>query len=316
MLPSDFNTVEPERVENAGFVSFLEGPAQGPDGAIYFSDIKGNELLRRTADGEITIFRSPSGRANGNAFDLDGRLVTCEGSEYGPGGGRRIVRTDVATGEVQVITDCFAGRRYNSPNDVSVDTHGRIFFTDPCYNDHTPLEQDAEAVYRVDPDGAVERIVEPPAIERPNGIAVAPDDSELYVVDSNNAPGGNRKLWAFRLDGAGRPHDQRLVWDFAPGRGGDGVEVAADGTLFVCAGIRSPRSPSETVLYPPGVYLLSAAGEAIERIPVPEDVISNCCFGGDNLRTLFITCGRTLYSVDRVRRGYHAFPSARMAAAA
>jgi len=305
-----------DRVESAGFVSFLEGPAEGPDGAIYFSDIKANQLLRRSSEGEISVFRSPSGRANGNVFDLDGRLVTCEGSEYGPGGGRRIVRTDLATGELSIVTDRFAGGRYNSPNDVTVDGRGRIFFTDPCYNNHTPLEQDAEAVYRVDPDGAVERVVEQPAIQRPNGVAVAPDDSELYVVDSNHTPGGNRKLWAFSLDDTGRARDQRLLWDFAPGRGGDGVEVAADGTLFVCAGIRSPRSPGETNLYPPGVYLLSREGAGEEYIPVPEDVISNCCFAGDDLRTLVVTCGRTLYSVRGVRPGYHAFPCARTPAAA
>jgi len=314
--PADFTPVTPDRVENAGFVSFLEGPAQGPDGAIYFSDIKANRLLRRSPDGDITVFRSPSGRANGNVFDLDGRLVTCEGSEYGPGGGRRIVRTDLETGQLTVLTDRFAGGRYNSPNDVTVDARGRIFFTDPCYNDHTQLEQDGEAVYRIDPDGAVERIVEQPAIQRPNGVAVAPDDSELYVVDSNHARGGNRRLWAFTLDEAGRAHDQRLLWDFSPGRGGDGIEVAADGTLFVCAGIRLPRSTAETTLYPPGVYLLTPEGAALEYIPVPEDVISNCCFTGEDLRSLVITSGRTLYAVHRVGPGYHAFPCARTGATA
>jgi gluconolactonase len=313
--PSDFTAVPPESVTSAGFATFLEGPAEGPDGAIYFSDVKGDRLLRRASDGEITVFRFPSGRANGNVFDLDGRLVTCEGSEYGPGGGRRIVRTDVATGVLTVLTDRFDGARYNSPNDVTVDGKGRIFFTDPCYNTHTPLEQDLEAVYRLDPDGAVERIVEQPAIERPNGIAIAPNNDELYLVDSNHSVGGHRKVWAFQLDDAGRVHDQRLVWDFAPGHGGDGVEVAADGTLFVCAGINSPRSAGETSLYPTGVYLLSPAGDALQRIPVPEDVISNCCFGGEDLRTLYITAGKTLYQVSAMREGYHAFPSALRAAA-
>jgi gluconolactonase len=315
LQPSDFTQLPAQRVTSAGFATFLEGPAQGPDGAIYFSDVKGDRLLRRSPDGEIAVFRFPSGRANGNVFDLAGRLVTCEGSEYGPGGGRRIVRTDLATTETTVLTDHFDGGRYNSPNDITVDGKGRIYFTDPCYNAHTALEQDAEGVYRLDPDGAVERIVEQPAIERPNGIAIAPDDSELYLVDSNHSVGGHRKLWAFRLDDGGQVHDQRLVWDFAPGRGGDGVEVAADGTLFVCAGVNSPRSEGETSLYATGVYLLSPAGEPLERIPVPEDVISNCCFGGEALRTLFITAGKTLYQIDGVREGYHAFPSALRAGA-
>src|SRR5207249_4330494 len=147
-------------------------------------------------------------------------------------------------------------------------------------------------VYRIDPDGEVERILEQPRIERPNGIAVSPEGDELYVVDSNHSDGGNRKIWAFSLDEGGRLHDQRLVWDFAPGRGGDGLEVAADGTLFVCAGIQTPRRRGESTLYPPGVYLMTPAGEAIEQIAIPEDLITNCCFGGEDLRTLFVTSGK------------------------
>jgi gluconolactonase len=310
LQPTDFHPRPATSVHPAAFVSFLEGPAEGPDGTVYFSDIKGNRLLAlEPRSSTVRVVREPSGRANGNVFDLDGRLVTCEGAEYGPGGGRRLVRTDVSSGELALVTDTFEDGRYNSPNDVCVDSRGRIYFTDPCYNDYTVLEQDAEAVYRVDLDGTTHRIVSQPEIERPNGLAVAPDDSELYVVDSNHSPGGNRKLWAFRLDGDGNAHDQRLVWDFGDGRGGDGVEVAADGTLFVCAGIRIPRSPGESALYPPGVYLISPAGEPLDCIPIPEDVISNCCFAGEELRTLYVTAGRMLYSIP-VERGYHAFSCA------
>jgi gluconolactonase len=307
MQTSDFEPLPGVRVESAGFVSFLEGPAEGPDGAIYFSDIMSDRLLRLLA-GEISVVRWPSGRSNGNVLDLDGRLVTCEGSEYGPGGGRRIVRTELGSGTLEVVTDRYQGGRYNSPNDICVDSHGRIYFTDPCYNSHTALEQDAEAVYRIDPDGVVERIVAQPSIERPNGVAVSPDDTELYLVDSNHGVGGHRKLWAFRLAEDGRVHDQRLVWDFAPGRGGDGVEVAADGTLYCCAGIRTPRKAGETALYPAGVYLISPAGDPLGVIPVPEDVISNCCFAGPDRTRLYITSGRTIYAVDGVGPGYHAAP--------
>jgi gluconolactonase len=304
---SDFQPLPGVRVESAGFVSFLEGPSEGPDGGIYFSDIMNDRLLC-LLEGRISIVRAPSGRSNGNVFDLESRLVTCEGSEYGPGGGRRIVRTDLATEAVEILTDRYQGGRYNSPNDVCVDSRGRIYFTDPCYNSHTALEQDAEAVYRIDSDGSVERIVAQPEIERPNGVALSPDDSELYLVDSNHDVGGHRKLWAFLLDEHGRAHDQRLVWDFAPGRGGDGVEVAADGTLYVCAGIRTPRNAGETTRYPAGVYLISPTGEPLGVIPVPEDVISNCCFAGPDRTRLYITSGRTIYAVDGVRRGYHAAP--------
>lgn len=309
MGPSDFTIRFETDVRSVGAVSFLEGPAQGPDGAIYFSDVKANRIMSiQPMDGTMSVFREPSGRANGNAFDLDGRLITCEGSELGLDGGRRVTRTDLESGEVTVITDRFASLRYNSPSDVCVDSCGRIYFTDPRYNHHTLFEQDVDAVYRIDRDGSTHRIISEPQIERPNGVAVAPDDSELYIVDSNHSPGGNRKIWAFALDEDGRPHDQRLVWDFGDGRGGDGLEVAADGTLYVCAGIHAPRFATESAIYPPGVYLITPGGEPRGYIPIPEDVITNCCFGGDDLRTLYVTAGKTIYSVF-VDRGYHAYPS-------
>ena len=155
--------------------------------------------MKLAADGSQSVFRADSGRTNGNTFDQLGRLLSCEGAEMGPGGRRRVVRTDLKTGEVTVLTERYEGVRYNSPNDVVVDGRGLIYFTDPCYGDRSLMEMEIEGVYRIDPDGAVTRILKQPDIERPNGIAISPDDRTLYLVDSNPNAGGNRKIWAFDL---------------------------------------------------------------------------------------------------------------------
>jgi len=274
------------------FLAGLEGPAWGPDDYLYFTDVRGSRIWRRHPEHGLELFRDPSGRAFGLAFDLDGGLLVCESGEHGPGGGRRLSRIDVRSGELSVVVDRFDGRRLNGPNDVCVDAHGRIYFTDPRYGDRSDLELDVEGVYLVAPGGAVTRILDQSNIERPNGIAVSPDAQTLYVVDTNYDVGGNRKIWAFDLDDEGFPSGQRIVFDFAPGRGGDGMEVNSDGTLYICAGIARPSFPGETTLYEPGVYVIAPDGTLQGVIPVPEDRISNCCFAGEDLRTLVVTSGQ------------------------
>ncbi|MEX2185165.1 MAG: SMP-30/gluconolactonase/LRE family protein [Pirellulales bacterium] len=302
----------------ASTLVFTEGPAVDADGSVYFSDILNNRILRRGADGELSVFRTPSHRTNGQTFDRQGRLLHCEGAEFGPGGGRRIARTDLRTGKYEVLTDRIEladGRavRYNSPNDICVDGRDRVYFTDPCYGDRSQMEMDIEGVYRIDPDGRVTRILEQPAIERPNGLAVTQDCRTLYVVDSCPTPGGNRKIWAFDLDDAGNPSGQRLIYDFAPGRGGDGMRLDADGRLYVAAGIFVPRGPHETADVRPGVYVLTPAGELLGRIDVYEDLITNCAFGGPDGRTLYITAGKTIYEARVGTPGQVAFPAWRQA---
>lgn len=280
-------------------VAFLEGPAVAADGTVFFSDIINNRILQLDPrSGRFSVFRQPSGRANGLLFDPQGRLLACEGNEFGPNDGhRRITRTDLLTGQVEVLTDRYLGKRYNAPNDLAARSNGQIFFTDPCYGDRSTMELDHESVYRIDPDGVVTRVITQPLIERPNGIALSPDERTLYVVDSCAVPGGARKVWAFDLAENGQVANQRLLFDFAPGRGGDGLCVDSLGHLYVAAGIARPRGPHETADVPPGIYVLSPDGTLQGRIPIPEDVLTNCTFGGDDLRTLYITAGKTLYSI-------------------
>jgi gluconolactonase len=260
------------------------------------------------AKGAFTTFRADSGRTNGNCFDAEGRLISCEGGEQGPGR-RRIVRTDMKTGEVTVLTDKFDGKRYNSPNDCCVDAKGRIWFTDPRYGvDRSDLEMDVEAVYCIH-GGKVKRMLTQKEIDRPNGIAVAHDDKTLYVIDSHPKVGGNRKIWAFDMAADGTLSKQRLVYDFGKGRGGDGMRVDSEGNLWVAAGINRPRgNPGESLDVSAGVYVISAAGKLLGRIPIAEDLITNVAFGGDDLKTLYVTAGRTLYRLPINVAGYAVYP--------
>jgi gluconolactonase len=303
-LPSEF--VAPgASLTVAARTSFLEGPAVDRDGQLYFSDLIGNKIYRLTVDRKLHVFREDSGRANGNTFDAEGRLVSCEGAEQGPGGRRRVVRTDLKTGAVEVLTERYQGKRYNSPNDVCVDTRGRVWFTDPYYGeDRHILEQDAEAVYRIDPGGAVTRVIAQPAIERPNGLAITPDNRTLYVIDSHPRPGGSRKIWAFDIADDGSAGGQRLVFDFGKGRGGDGMRLDVRGNLWVAAGIAVPRTSGEDASVPPGIYIMTSDGKLLGRIPIPEDVITNLAFGGSDRKTLYVTSGKSIFTIPLAVSGY------------
>ena len=191
------------------------------------------------------------------------------------------------------------------------DASGRIWFTDPFYgDDRSALEMEFEAVYRIDPDGTVARVLTQPEVERPNGLALTPDGKTLYVVDSHGRPGGNRKVWAFDVADDGTPGGRRLVFDFGRGRGGDGLRLDERGNLWVAAGIPFPRHAGETADVPPGVYVLTPEGELLGRIPIPEDLCTNLAFGGPGRRTLYVTAGKSIYKVPLAVSGYALYPPA------
>lgn len=244
-------------------------------------------------------FRNPVKGANGLLIDGEGRIVCTEA-------GNRIVTRTNTDGAIQVLARQFSGKPFNSPNDLSIDSKGRIYFTDPRYGKRDTMEQrDAsgqliEGVYRIDPDGSVARILGRDSVDRPNGILVSPDEKTLYVADNNNTEDGTRKLWRFDLrpDGSVAPKSRRLVFDWKTARGPDGLKIDSRGLLFVAAGLNADNPPHETSLpYPGGIYVLTREGRLREFIPIPTDEVTNCTFGGPDLRTLFITAGGSLWSV-------------------
>lgn len=312
-LSSSLPGLRAQEVDNTGLriegrVAFTEGPAWNAGTKnVYFTDIENNRIMRRDPTGKVHLFRMPSGRANGLMFDGKGRLHACEGGREG--GNRRVTRTEL-DGSITVLTDRFEDKRYNSPNDLVMDTKGRIYFTDPRYGDRSTMEifdadgKGIEGVYRIDPDGSLTRVITH-EVDRPNGIGISRDGKFLIVADNmnsglNEGVGGNRKLWRFDLnpDGTVDPDSRKLLFDWGTERGPDGLVVGQDGNLYVTAGFNFPNPPAETAdKHPAGVYVFDLEGKLLRLIPVPEDMITNCTFGGEDGKTLFITAGHKLWSV-------------------
>jgi gluconolactonase len=270
--------------------SFTEGGALARDGAILFSDI-GERIMKYDPDtGRTTVFRQPSGRANGLIFDSAGRLIAAEGASTG--GGRRISITE-PDGTVRTLADRYQGKRFNSPNDVAVDSQGRVYFSDPRYVGSEPRELDFESVFRVDPNGAVTRL-ETTAF-KPNGLVVSPDGKMLYVADNG---GRRRVLLALDLDDSGGVSHPRIIHDFGDDRGIDGMTVTVDGKIVAAAGAGNRG----------GVYVFSPEGRLLATIPTPE-VPTNVEFGGADRKTLYITAGKSLYRIKTTMTGFHLWPS-------
>jgi cyanophycinase len=300
------------RLESVTELVFTEGPAYHADGSMFFSDIANNRIMRLLLGNvDAEVFLEPSGRSNGLMFDRRGQLIVCEGNERGGSGGRRITSIDVVTKKRTVLADHFEGKRFNSPNDLCIDKQGRIYFTDPYYGpDREQLELDEEAVYRVDPSsGDVVRIIGSEHIARPNGIAISADQKTLFVVD-NQPLTPVRKLWAFDLDDAGlATGSKRELHDFGAGRGGDGMCIDQNDTLYVTAGANRLYTNQNTD-NPAGVYVFSPRGKLLRIIPSSEDMITNCCFGGPELQTLYVTAGKTLWKIRMKTPGRLVWPPA------
>jgi sugar lactone lactonase YvrE len=182
----------------------------------------------RPRAGTVSTFREPSGRANGLIFDPQGRLIAAEGANTG--GNRRVSITE-RDGTVRTLADRYGGKRFNSPNDLAVDAQGRVYVSDPRYVGAEPRALEDEAVYRIDPDGTVAKLAT--TASKPNGLAVSPDGTRLYVSD--NGP-RRAALLALDLDPSGAVARPRVLKDFGNGRGIDGMTVTADGRIVAAAG--------------------------------------------------------------------------------
>jgi gluconolactonase len=291
----------------AGDGSAGEGPAWHPKLGVLTSGKAGIHQFDRA--GVARVYRKDAG-TNGLLFDAQGRLLACEPAQH------RVTRTE-PDGQVTVLTNRYEGKRYNEPNDLTVDSGGWIYFSDPRYGDKAGKEQvDAtgqtiEGVYRIDPDGKVTRVLGR-EVERANGVLVSTGDRFLYVADNNNNHvGGARKLWRFdlRQDGSVDPASRKLLYDWGTGRGPDGVKHDQKGRLYVAAGLNKPNPPFEPAQDKKGgIYVFSPDGQLLTFLPVPTDEVTNCAFGGDDLQTLYITGGGTLYSIRTTTPGRVVFP--------
>ena len=271
LAAQDFFSMVVERVA-AGY-RFTEGPALDPQGALLFSDVPSNRILRYVAGHPVSTFRENSGAANGNAFDDKGRLYTCEG------GNRRVTRTG-KDGKVEVLAERFEDKRFNAPNDITVRRDGHIYFTDPAFgNQEDSRELPFFGVYHITPRGELSVIAR--MDKRPNGIALAPSGRILYVAGSDE-----RVVRAWDLDRSGEATNPRLLITGIEGVP-DGIRVDSKGRIYVACNTVSIYSPE---------------GKLIHRIPLPEtpsnlEVVENGVF------LIYVTARRSVYRVREADKG-------------
>ena len=286
-----------------GKIGAGEGPAWW-EGSLYFTD--GEHVNRLdTKTGQTSVFMSKCGSPNGLYFDTEGRLIMCESN------GRRLSRRE-KDGKITVLAGDYQGKRYNSPNDVSLDSHGRIYFTDPQYGPRNDMQiRDAqgrpvEGVFRVDAPGQVTLVLALPDVDRPNGILISPDDKYMYICDNNNnVHGGSRKVLRFDLkaDGTVNTASRKVIFDWKASRGPDGMKQDSEGRLYVLGGLNRANEYENTE-FKAGCYVLSPEGKLLQFIPTGPDEATNCAFGGEDFMTLYMTSGNHLWSIPLTTRGW------------
>ena len=270
---------------------FTEGPAWAGDGRLLFTNVPAAKILAWNTGGRsLSTYREDSNLANGLYFDKDGRLLACEG------GAGRVTRTEMKSGQLTVLADTYNNFPFAAPNDLCQDRQGRIYFTSrPGTED--PSTGNVNAVYRIDPGGTVNQLLKWPEIHMPNGIVISPDNKTLYLIEAHPDADHHRDIRAYDLAEDGSLSNERILINFYPGRSGDGMCIDAEGNLYVAAGLHATRETSETLDTRPGIHVISPAGELVAYRETPVDTITNCTFGDDDLRTLYVTCGKYLVSM-------------------
>lgn len=252
---------------------FTEGPAWDPRGTLYFSDIPNTSIHRLGDEDALSSFTADSKHTNGIMIAADGRMLACQMDG-------QVVAYNVDSGEATVLADSYEGQRFNAPNDLVIDQHGGIYFTDPLFRAPQPLPQGVQAVYYIAPAGEVKRVTN--HIAAPNGIGLSPDGKQLYVIPSQQA-----EMLVYDVDGPGQLSSGRTLCRLTqpPGKddtGGDGMAVDVKGNLYITTNL--------------GVEVFSPAGTQLGLVQFPEQP-ANVTFGGPDRSTMYVTARKGLYRV-------------------
>ncbi|MFC1541109.1 SMP-30/gluconolactonase/LRE family protein [Candidatus Latescibacterota bacterium] len=251
---------------------YTEGPAWSPDGYLYFTDRSSSRILKWSQAEGVTDFRIDPGGANGLVFTKTGDMIVCETSA------RRVISI-APDGTETVIADSYEGKKLNAPNDAWVDAKGGIYFSDHSMRSKEILEQDGDHIYYITQDRTdIIRVTDD--LEYPNGVIINPDGNRLYVTDS-----GAQKTYVFTVNSDGTLRDKKVFAE----EGYDGLAIDEQGNVYI-----TPMTNMVSVYDP--------AGRRIGEITTPSRP-SNVCFGGKDMRTLFITCGSTVYSIEMSIKG-------------
>ena len=252
-----------------GFL-FTEGPAVDRQGNVYFTDQPNDRIMKWSVDGELSVFRDKTGRANGLYFDQEGNLLSCSDLE-------NEIRSFNEKGEHTVLLAAYDGKRFNGPNDLWIHPDGGIYFTDPLYvrsywTRDPQMQQEGEYVYFLSPDRETLIPVET-EMENPNGIVGTPDGKLLYVADLKAG-----KTYVYEIQPDGILANKKLFTE----TGSDGMTIDSEGNIYLTRN---------------GVTVFNPKGEKIEHIPVEARWTANVCFGGKDMKTLFITASQYLYAL-------------------
>lgn len=264
---------------------FIEGPIWHPSyKSIIFSDILGNSIYSWQADVGTTKRKRHSYMANGNAYDLNGNLLTCEHATS------RLSRTNLTTGEYEVLASHFEDKQLNSPNDVVVKSDGSIYFTDPTSGRSAGFgvprkpELPFSGVYRLDPStNTLTLLIDDFA--KPNGLCFSEDESLLYVNDTERQ---HIRVFDVREDGGvekacteqGRNGRLFATLKITGSGVADGMKVDQQANLYCCG--------------PGGIHIFTSAGQCLGIIKTPEQA-ANLCFGDNDMQSLYITATTSLY---------------------
>jgi gluconolactonase len=255
--------------------SFTEGPAADKKGNIYFTDQPNNRIMKWSVDGVLSVYMENAGRANGLYFDHEGNLLACADEK------NEIWKIDPDK-NVTVLVNDFEGKRLNGPNDLWVDPKGGIYFTDPFYKrdywKNTSKEIEKESVYYLSPDKTKITNVDSDLI-KPNGIIGTSDGKMLYVADIEA-----NKTYSYKIRNDGSLGEKTLFTE----SGSDGITIDASGNIYLTG---------------KGVSVFNPKGEKIAHIDVKEPWTANVCFGGKKFKTLFITAGKSIYTLEMNVRG-------------
>lgn len=269
--PTSLVPLGPVELVKDGF-KFTEGPAWGPNQALYFTDIPANRIYRYSPkDGALDVFIEPTGHSNGLMFNLKGQLLACQMDG-------QLVAIDLSTKVTQLLSDKYNNIRFNACNDLVIDSVGGIYFTDPRYQSPEPYPQGTEAFYYRAADGTVTRLGQ--NLLAPNGIGLSPDEKTLYVV-----PSMQKQIMAYPIEAPGKIGNGRVLFELKQpngedNTGGDGMTVDVQGNLYITSAL--------------GIQVCDPAGELLTVIDVPE-VPANVTFGGEDYKTLYITARKGLY---------------------
>ena len=258
---------------------FTEGPLWYPDGYLLFVDIRRSLIFKMVPGSEPEVMRENSGGSNGLTFDLQGRLIMCEGDN------RRVTRME-ADGTITPLAERWEGKRLNRPNDVVGRSDGSLYFTDPGMRvDADERELDFAGIYRIAPDGTSAPVIT--EFEYPNGLAFSPDESILYVANTRDST----HIEAYDVKPDGSVSNPRVFADMSSDETDgvpDGMKVDVEGRVY-CTGAG-------------GCWVFDSSGKHLGIIRVPE-IPANCASGGPDNRTMFFTARTSVYSMRMTTPG-------------